>query len=89
MPPVANIWNPRPVKGASSSCCAELDQDVLDRAGPHDALESAIANYELAARMQTAVPELTELSGETPATQHAVRPRLRLRADPTCSATSA
>jgi hypothetical protein len=36
--------------------------------GRDDRLESAIANYELAARMQTAVPELMDLKGETKAT---------------------
>jgi Protein of unknown function (DUF1501) len=47
----------------------KLDQGVLDRAGHDDRLEAAIANYELAFRMQTAVPELMDLSGETPAAQ--------------------
>ncbi len=46
-----------------------LDQTVLSRIGPDDRLEAAIANYELAARMQTAVPELTDLRGESPATR--------------------
>ena len=32
-------------------------------------LESAIANYELAFRMQSAVPELMDTSGETAATK--------------------
>ena len=35
-----------------------------------DALESAIANQELAYRMQTAVPDLLDLAGETEATKH-------------------
>jgi hypothetical protein len=43
----------------------QLDQQHLRQRGPNDALESAIANYELACRMQTAVPELTDLSTET------------------------
>jgi hypothetical protein len=34
-----------------------------------DQVESAIANYELAYRMQTAIPDLTDLSGETAATR--------------------
>ena len=46
-----------------------LDQGVLGRIGHHDALEAAIANYELAFRMQTAVPELISLAGESPATE--------------------
>ncbi len=47
----------------------KLDRGVLGRAGPDDQLESAIANYELAFRMQTAVPELTDLSKESAATR--------------------
>jgi hypothetical protein len=46
-----------------------LDQANLQRTGPSDALESAIANSELACRMQTAVPELMNLAGESPATR--------------------
>src|SRR3972149_9700289 len=37
--------------------------------GPHDEIESAIRNYELAFRMQSAVPELMDISTETRATQ--------------------
>src|SRR6516164_1424146 len=37
--------------------------------GSDDGLESAIANYELASRMQTAVPALMDLAGETAATK--------------------
>jgi hypothetical protein len=46
-----------------------LDRGVLGRMGHHDELESAIGNYELAFRMQTAVPDLMDLSQETKATQ--------------------
>lgn len=42
-----------------------LDQRDLARMPGEDALESAIANYELAWRMQAAVPKLTDFSGET------------------------
>ncbi|WP_152053247.1 DUF1501 domain-containing protein [Tautonia marina] len=45
-----------------------MDRDLLTQIGEHDAIESAIANAELAFRMQSAVPELTDLSGESPAT---------------------
>src|SRR6185312_11721559 len=48
---------------------ARLDRGVLGRVGHHDALEASIANYELAARMQTAVPELMAISGESKATR--------------------
>ncbi|MCC6786007.1 MAG: DUF1501 domain-containing protein [Planctomycetes bacterium] len=46
-----------------------LDAAVAERLGHADAIESAIANHELAARMQLAVPELTSLAGESAATQ--------------------
>jgi len=42
-----------------------LDRRTVERGGADDKLESAIANYELAFRMQTAVPSLMELSGES------------------------
>jgi hypothetical protein len=48
---------------------AQLDQQMLERTGHNDQLESAIANYELAFQMQTAVPELMDLSKETAGTQ--------------------
>jgi hypothetical protein len=46
-----------------------LDQAGLARTGPNDQVEAAIANFELAARMQIAVPELMDLSAETRATR--------------------
>jgi hypothetical protein len=46
-----------------------LDQGARQRSGAGDALEAAIRNYELAFRMQTAVPELMDVSGESQATQ--------------------
>jgi hypothetical protein len=47
----------------------QLDQGVLDRAGHPSQVEAAIANYELAFRMQTAVPELMDLKGESEITR--------------------
>lgn len=46
-----------------------LNQANLLASGGNDALESAIANAELAARMQSTVPELMDLSGESAATR--------------------
>ena len=40
-----------------------------ERLGADDEIESAIANYETAYRMQTAVPELMDIKGETAATR--------------------
>jgi hypothetical protein len=46
-----------------------LDHGVLGRMGHHDGVEAAIANYELAFRMQAAVPELMSDRGESAATR--------------------
>ncbi|MEX2118687.1 MAG: DUF1501 domain-containing protein [Pirellulales bacterium] len=58
----------RDLQDAKLALLGRLDQRLLGRRGD-DALESAIANYELAARMQTAVPNLVDLSGESRATR--------------------
>jgi hypothetical protein len=42
-----------------------LDASFTESTGRHDAVESAIRNWELAYGMQSAVPELMDLSGET------------------------
>ncbi|MFN4258074.1 MAG: DUF1501 domain-containing protein [Gemmataceae bacterium] len=47
----------------------DLDRAALREIGPAEKLESAIANYETAYRMQMAVPELTDLSAETESTK--------------------
>ena len=46
-----------------------LDAAALTRLGSHDALEAAIANAELAYRMQMSVPEATSIHGESEATR--------------------
>jgi hypothetical protein len=51
------------------SLLSQLDHQTLDRWGACDDVESAIANYELAYRMQATVPELTSLAGETATTE--------------------
>ena len=73
-PPVANIRRSEATADLQDRKLAllrKLDGEVLDRYGKVDKLESAIANYELAARMQTAVPDLMDISGETAETQRA------------------
>ncbi len=73
-PPVANIKRAEPsaeLQQRKLDLMRRLDRKLLEQTGPVDALESAIANYELAARMQMAVPQLMDLSGETEATQKA------------------
>src|SRR5258708_3342193 len=47
----------------------KLDRGLVKRNGADDKLEAAIANYELAFRMQTAVADLMDLKGESDATK--------------------
>jgi hypothetical protein len=73
-PPVANIRRSEPkeeLQNRKLALLRKLDGEVLNRYGKVDQLESAIANYELAARMQTAVPDLMDISDETPEMQRA------------------
>jgi hypothetical protein len=71
-PPVANIRRLEANEAQQRDKLAllrRLDASVAERGGHDDALESAIANYETAYRMQTAVPELMDIQGETAATK--------------------
>jgi len=71
-PPLPNIA-PEEVRAGGQRARIDL-MHALDRAGMaahagDSELEAAINNYELAFRMQMAVPELTDLRGETEATK--------------------
>ncbi len=66
--PVANI-SPSAGQRRKLGLLKSLDRDLVDRVGHHDSIEAAIANDELAARMQMAVPELMEIRGESRATR--------------------
>jgi hypothetical protein len=71
-PPVANIRRTEATDALQRSkldLLKKLDAGVLDRIGHVDQLESAILNYELAYRMQIAVPSLMDLKDETEATR--------------------
>jgi hypothetical protein len=71
-PPVANIVRQEPSDGLQRNkltLLKQLDEQVAERLGRVDAVESAITNYELAYRMQAAVPGLMDLKDETEATQ--------------------
>lgn len=48
---------------------SKLNQGVLERFGEVSELEASIANYELAFRMQSEVPDLLEINGETETTR--------------------
>jgi Protein of unknown function (DUF1501) len=70
--PVANL---RPLEASPADqrgkldLLRRLDAGIEERTGHADAVESAIANYETAFRMQTAIPELTDIRSETAATR--------------------
>jgi hypothetical protein len=69
------VANVSPTEGSSDlqsgklDLLRKLDRGVVGRFGKLDPLESAISNYELAYRMQSAVPELMEVKGESEATR--------------------
>jgi hypothetical protein len=70
--PLANIAPSEAVSGAQQSrlnLVGSLDAKAMEHRGRHDALEAAISNYELAYRMQMAVPELVDIKGESDATK--------------------
>ncbi|MCA9231786.1 MAG: DUF1501 domain-containing protein [Planctomycetales bacterium] len=70
--PVANIRpreSNRRLQQNKLELVMQLDQQRLLHDGADDAVESAIANYELAFRMQAAVPRLTDLTSETEQTR--------------------
>jgi hypothetical protein len=56
-------------QAARFEALAELDRRHLALRGEEDALASRMRSYELAAKMQLAVPEATDLTKETPQTQ--------------------
>src|SRR5262249_38707894 len=71
-PPVANIRRQESTdlhQRSKLDLLRQLDQGVLTRMGRVDEIESAIANYETAYRMQAAVPELMDVNGESEATK--------------------
>ena len=71
--PVADITPPggesAKTRGAKRDLLRTLDASAKERYGDADPLDAAIGNYELAFRMQTAVPELADLSKETDETK--------------------
>ncbi len=68
---IANVGSRETDAGAQRrkrGLLASLDEEFAEAVGRDDAVESAIRNWELAYGMQTSVPELMDLSGETPET---------------------
>ncbi len=69
LPNVAAIEKDPARQSAKQRLAQRLNRASLLRAAGDDALESAIANAELAGRMQSAVPDFLDLSGESEATR--------------------
>lgn len=70
--PIANLVPPEPRESLQRNklrLMSSLDRTVLGRISDADAIESAIRNYELAFRMQSAVPSLLDMRGESRATR--------------------
>lgn len=70
--PLANILPRESSRGEQVrklSLAQKMDQQLLGKIGHAASVESSIANYELAFRMQASVPELTDISGESPVTR--------------------
>src|SRR5687768_1957065 len=63
-PPTSSLAEPdrdRELQRGRMDLMRELDRSVLGRLGHDDRVEASIANYEMAFRMQTAVPELLNI----------------------------
>jgi len=69
--PLANVQplEPQGVQDQKLAFVEQMDNSLMGKMGHADAVESAISNYELAYRMQSSIPELTEFSAESKATQ--------------------
>ncbi|HMP17286.1 MAG TPA: DUF1501 domain-containing protein [Gemmatales bacterium] len=70
--PLANLQRSEPnleMQKAKLELVNKLDRGVLSRLGNHPAFEAAIQNHELAFRMQSAVPEVLDISSESEATR--------------------
>ncbi len=68
--PLANVLPLEPTEGLQKSklqYMEQMDQNLLGKLGHADQIESTISNYELAFKMQASVPELSDLSDESPA----------------------
>ena len=66
---IRNARLPRDVQRRQLDLLAEANREHLARTGPDAALEGRIDSFELAFRMQTAMPEAEDLAGESPATR--------------------
>jgi len=70
-PPLANIKpnEPAPLQRKRLDFIGDMDRQFSASIDPNQQVEAAIKNYEMAWRMQSAVPDLCDISGETEATK--------------------
>jgi hypothetical protein len=69
-PAVPNLTPADATKQAKQlAAVADFDKDFSERLGKPDPVETGIRNYELAAKLQTGVPDLLDLSKETKETK--------------------
>ena len=70
--PVANVRPRETLTGAQEAKLAlskRLNQGVVARLGSNSEIDALVSSYEMAYRMQSAVPELADLSGESAGTR--------------------
>jgi hypothetical protein len=65
---IENARTPRELQRMQLDLLADLNRDHLGGVGPNLDLEGRLDSFELAFRMQTAMPEIQSLAGEHPAT---------------------
>ncbi len=66
---IDNPSTPRDVQRAQLDALAEINREHLSASGPNLALEGRINTFELAFRMQTAMPEIEDITSESAATR--------------------
>ncbi|HEU4752880.1 MAG TPA: DUF1501 domain-containing protein [Armatimonadota bacterium] len=65
---IENARLPRAVQRLQLDALQEINREHLRQSGPNPALEGRIHSFELAFRMQTEMPEIESLAGESPET---------------------
>lgn len=65
IPFIDGSQTPRSIQRMELDMLRQIHEEQLSSTGPDQALEGRIESFELAYRMQTAAPELQDLSGET------------------------
>ncbi len=68
IPFIQNAQTPKEIQRMEIDFLGEMNRAELAKTGPDHGLEGRIDSFELAFRMQSAAPELQDISGETPET---------------------